>query len=77
MIDAGTTEFLINSQPSGYQSIEYSLPMKAETQFRMGSNSKLVCAVAIYQLQEQGRSSGWDDDDDDGDGDDDGDDGER
>jgi Beta-lactamase len=50
-----TDEFLINSQTIGYESLKYAQPMRNTSLFRMGSNSKLVCTVALYKLQEMGK----------------------
>ena len=38
----------------GHQDAAQKLPLTADTKFRIGSNSKLLTAIAIYQLQEKG-----------------------
>ena len=38
----------------GYQDAAQKVPLTYDTKFRIGSNSKLLTAIAIYQLQEEG-----------------------
>jgi len=47
-------DYVLSEYYYGKQSILYDVDMGPDTQFKMGSNSKLFCAVAIYQLQEKG-----------------------
>jgi len=42
---------------TGLQNYEFSIPMPHDAHFMIGSNSKLFTAVAIYQLQEEGKLS--------------------
>ncbi len=46
---------LVWSQGFGFADVQAHLPMTATTKFRMASNSKLLTAVAIMQLREEGK----------------------
>ena len=46
---------LVWSQGFGFADVQARLPMTATTKFRMASNSKMLTAVAIMQLREEGK----------------------
>ena len=46
---------ILQSSAAGYASIEWNAAIQLSSRFKVASNSKLFCAVALYQLQEQGK----------------------
>lgn len=35
---------------TGYESVEYKIDLTADTRYRVGSNSKLITTIALFQL---------------------------
>jgi len=46
---------LIWQKGFGFADVQQQLPMTAETKFRMASHSKMLAAIAVMQLREQGK----------------------
>jgi CubicO group peptidase (beta-lactamase class C family) len=49
------TDYWLDHHLIGMQSYEHNISMQGNTRFWLGSNSKVICAIAIYQLQEQSK----------------------
>ena len=54
VVGVQTPESTLDLRASGLANKFYNVPMATDAVFRIGSNSKLFVAVALYQLQERG-----------------------
>lgn len=55
MVGVVQDQQLVWQKGFGFADVQQKLPMTAETKFRMASHSKMLTAIAIMQLREQGK----------------------